>query len=339
MKYPITVDKSVEQDTSIVYGDESIFDYTLTINNDMENPSLKENLEIVDTLPSGMLPYGYELLVNGQNTGLTWEEFVNGYIDQSAEYTTVINNETVKVTRDNGRVVLTWTINGTIPAGGSIVKTYQAQIKLTEDQKNGTAVSFTNTVRVDQAEDSVTVYGGDGSRIAIAKNIYVNINNSDLFASYNVSQIGEDNWTQMQNVKFTIERVDGQPIVASVDDIPEGERANISVSEDCKTLTVNYLTQFTWNADQFYTIPITLEAGKYTIKEIIPTVSDYTLYNSQYRLNGSSSATDYTPDEGFTVTIGDGQTTQISLDNRYRQSGEASVDLQKSVWGIAKSII
>ena len=339
VKYPITVDKSVEQDTSIVYGDESIFDYTLTINNDMENPSLKENLEIVDTLPSGMLPYGYELLVNGQNTGLTWEEFVNGYIDQSAEYTTVINNETVKVTRDNGRVVLTWTINGTIPAGGSIVKTYQAQIKLTEDQKNGTAVSFTNTVRVDQAEDSVTVYGGDGSRIAIAKNIYVNINNSDLFASYNVSQIGEDNWTQMQNVKFTIERVDGQPIVASVDDIPEGERANISVSEDCKTLTVNYLTQFTWNADQFYTIPITLEAGKYTIKEIIPTVSDYTLYNSQYRLNGSSSATDYTPDEGFTVTIGDGQTTQISLDNRYRQSGEASVDLQKSVWGIAKKAL
>ena len=132
----------MSRDTSIVYGDESIFDYTLTINNDMENPSLKENLEIVDTLPSGMLPYGYELLVNGQNTGLTWEEFVNGYIDQSAEYTTVINNETVKVTRDNGRVVLTWTINGTIPAGGSIVKTYQAQIKLTEDQKNGTAVSL-----------------------------------------------------------------------------------------------------------------------------------------------------------------------------------------------------
>lgn len=336
VKYPITVDKSVEQDTSVVYGDGSIFDYTLTINNDAEKPSQKEDLEIVDTLPRGMLPYGYDLLVDGEDTGLTWEEFANGYIDQTAEYTTVINGETVKVSRDNGRVVLTWTINGTIPAGESIVKTYQAQIKMTEDQKNGTTVAYTNTVRVDQAEDSVTVYGGEGSRIAIAKNIYVNIDNRDQFAPYYKDQIGEDNWTQMQNVKFTIEREDGEPIVSSADDIPEEERDNVSVSEDCKTLTVNYLSQFEWNADRFYTIPITLEAGEYTIREIVPTVSDYTLYNSQYRLNGSSSATDYTPEEGFTVTVGEGQTTEISLDNRYRQSGEASVDLQKSVWGIAK---
>lgn len=324
---PITLDKSVQESTSTVYPDKSIFNYTITISNDPENPSDKENFEVVDTLPRGMLPYGYTLSMNNAGTVSTveWSDFANGNINWNATYTTVINNETVKVTRDNGRIVLTWTIAGKIPMDQPIVKTYQAQIILTDDQKNGKVVNYTNTVEMGDLEDSVTVHGGEGSKIKLAKNIYVNLENKDLFAAHNQDKLIDGNWNQMQQIKFVITGED-----------KEGQA--ITFSDGSTELEIQYQDKFNQNPDTFYDIPETLKAGKYTIKEVLPAVSNYTLYNSEYRIDQSSKGTEYEAENGFTFEVENGQTKKISLDNRYRESGVASVDLQKSVWGIAQKM-
>ena len=322
---PITLDKSVKESTSTVYPDKSIFNYTITISNDPENPSDKENFEVVDTLPRGMLPYGY-VLRNDDGEIVEWSDFAVGNFDRQDTYTTEINGETVKVTRgSNGRIVLTWTINGKIPTGQHIVKTYQAQIILEDNQKNGTVVDYTNTVQMGDLEDSVTVHGGKGSKIELAKNIYVTINSQDYFAASNTYRLIEGNWEQMQQIKFVITGVgeDDQPI---------------TFSNESTELEIQYQTKFNNGADNFYTIPETLEPGRYTIKEVLPEVSNYTLYNSEYRIDKASKGTEYIAEKGFSFDVKNGQTKRISLDNRYRESGDASVDIQKSVWGIAQKM-
>lgn len=330
---PITLDKSVQESTSTVYPDKSIFNYTITISNDPNNPSNKENFEVVDTLPRGMLPYGYTLSMNDGGTVSTieWSDFANGNINWNATYTTVINDETVKVTRDNGRIVLTWTINGKIPTDQPVVKTYQAQIILTDDQKNGTVVDYTNTAQMGDLEDSVTVHGGEGCSLKFAKNIYVTENGNDSYAPfmYNDKTLDEDVWNQMKSITFEITGVkeNGEKIL-----FDDGSGNKI------ETLIVDYKKEFTWGGDSFWTLDRTLEPGTYTIKEIVPNVDGYELYDTEYRINGATNGTEYEIENGVQVPIKNGETAQVSLDNRYRKIGDASIDVQKSVWALGTAI-
>lgn len=322
---PIKLDKSVAQDTDTVYPNKSVFDYTITISNDPENPSHKEGFEVTDTLPQGMIPHGYTLIMtkDGTSSPVDWEDFTTGSIDNEAVYTTQINNDTVKVTRNGKRIVLTWTIEGEIPTSDPIVIKYQAQIILTDDQKeDGEVIDYKNTVEMGDLEDSVTVHGGEGCKLAFAKNIYYWADwDAWQLAAWNEDEDFQDSYGQMKQVSFVITGKD--------------QKGNDIVFENGTTqLEIPFQRQFEYGADRFYEIEEKLEPGTYTIKELLPKVDDYTLTASEYRINSESHAKTYDDENGVQITVENGQTATVSLDNYYRESGEASVDIQKSVWGI-----
>ena len=327
---PIKLDKSVAQDTDEVYQDKSVFDYTITISNDPDNPSHKQGFEITDTLPQGMIPYGYPLIKtkDDQSSTVNWEEFANGNIDNGAEYTTEINDETVKVTRNKNKIVLTWTIKGEIPASAPIKITYKAQILLTDKQKeDGNVINYKNTVEMGNLEDSVTVHGGEGCKIEFAKNIYYWAEwDAWRFAAENNDADFAQTYEQMKNVSFVI--------------TGKAQNGDDIVFEDGKKeLHISFQNQFTDKADNFYDIGENLKPGTYTIKEVFPMVDGYALTASEYRINSEKQAKTYDDENGVQVPVKNGQTVTVSLDNYYRKSGEASIDIQKSVWALSKADI
>ena len=71
-----------------------------------------------------------------RNEEVKWADFAANPMDPGVEYRTTINNETVYVTKQENKIVLTWKI-GKIEPGHSISKKYSAQIHLRDDQKGG----------------------------------------------------------------------------------------------------------------------------------------------------------------------------------------------------------
>ena len=68
-------------------------------------------------------------------------------------------------------------------------------------------------------------------------------------------------------------------------------------------------------------------------------VDGYALTASEYRINSEKQAKTYDDENGVQVPVKNGQTVTVSLDNYYRKSGEASIDIQKSVWALSKADI
>ena len=87
--------------------------------------------------------------------------------------------------------------------------------------------------------------------------------------------------------------------------------------------------------NHYFEIPETLEPGTYTIKEVTGDVEGYHLFDTDYKVN-NGNIQDYTADKGIQVTVANGRSAKVLVNNRYRKSADGAVDIQKSVWGMAK---
>ena len=128
IKQPLSLSKTVDKDTNVVYPDGEIFNYTINIYNSQDGPSMKDDHELVDILPEGMYPV-YSLTKGENHESVAWSDFVENPIDTSVEYRIYINEEKVRVTKQGKQVVLTWEI-GKLNPGDSISKKYAAKIHL-----------------------------------------------------------------------------------------------------------------------------------------------------------------------------------------------------------------
>lgn len=180
---PIDLEKTVEQDTNVIYPDKTIFDYKISLKNDTEHPSQNENLQLTDSLPIGMLPVDCTLIQHQKvgtmivDTEISWEDFWQGNISEEAStFTSVIDGRRAEVRKSWNGIVLVWNI-GKMSAGEEITIKYRAQITLTEKQKSeGGQYGFTNRARIDNIRKSVTVYGGEtaepGTSADIQKSVW-----------------------------------------------------------------------------------------------------------------------------------------------------------------------
>ncbi|MBM6948046.1 isopeptide-forming domain-containing fimbrial protein [Mordavella massiliensis] len=334
--YPLELEKIVQQDSSKVYESGSEFDYTITLKNDPEHPSQQESFDLVDTLPEGMIPIDCTLqrIENDSTQNVSWEDFAKDTYQmgnaENVSYSTQINGDQVSVSKTGNQIVLTWHIDGKIEK--SVSKNYRVKLILSEEQQDGEVYDFRNVVTMDDLEASVTVYGGEGCTLEINKNIYFADpdyqNGADTGFIGDIDGKGLDSQNAIDTAKalsFEITGIDeeGQPITFG-----NGE----------KTLIVKYADTGCANQENyFFPIGTTLEPGTYTIKEVFPDMTDtgYELYSAEYVLKGDVVLREY-PSDGVTVTIENGQAKSVILNNTYGPEGEASIDIQKSVFGIAE---
>lgn len=322
IKQPLSLSKTVDKDTNVVYPDETVFNYTISIYNSQDGSSTKDDHELVDILPEGMLPYGCILTKGDRNEEVKWADFAANPMDPGVEYRTTINNETVYVTKQGNKIVLTWKI-GKIEPGHSISKKYSAQIHLRDDQKGGQAIAYTNIVKLGNLNKQVTVYGGEGAKLAIGKNIYVREENWDQFIARWSDLDYPDSADQMKKVAFEITGKDEEGNPITFEDGTTTYRLEINAD--------NYPNQ----ENYYFEIPETLEPGTYTIKEVTGNVNGYHLFDTDYKVN-NGNIQDYTADKGIQVTVANGRSAKVLVNNRYRKSADGAVDIQKSVWGMAK---
>ena len=322
IEQPLKLFKSVEQDTNVVYPDETIFDYRISISNDQNNPSTKDDYELVDILPEGMLPYGCILTEGEGGSTVAWADFAANPVKPDVEYRTTINGDTVYVTKQGNKIVLTWKIGKIVP-GAIVTKTYRAQIHLRDDQKGGQAIAYTNIVKLGNLNKQVTVYGGEGAKLAIGKNIYVREDNWDQFIARWRDPDYPDSADQMKKVAFEITGKDEEGNPITFEDGTTTYRLEINAD--------NYPNE----ENHYFEIPETLEPGTYTIKEVTGDVDGYHLFDTDYKVN-NGNIQDYTADKGIQVTVANGRSAKVLVNNRYRKSADGAVDIQKSVWGMAK---
>ena len=170
IEYPIEITKSVEENTAVAYSSGQIFHYTITVVNNEKYPSEKKNLDLVDTLPQGLLPYpeengdGVLYLANEENeTGevISWSKFAAGEYTGTTGFYTTVDGRKADVTRTTtGQIKLTWHIED-MSQVKTITLTYLAQMTLTEEQQaTGTAYAFKNIATIDNLSSSVIVKGG-----------------------------------------------------------------------------------------------------------------------------------------------------------------------------------
>lgn len=322
IKQPLSLSKTVDKDTNVVYPDETVFNYTISIYNSQDGSSTKDDHELVDILPEGMLPYGCILTKGDRNEEVKWADFAANPMDLGEEYRTTINNETVYVTKQENKIVLTWKI-GKIEPGHSISKKYSAQIHLRDDQKGGQAIAYTNIVKLGNLQKQVTVYGGEGAKLSIGKNIYVREDNWDQFIARWSDPDYPDSADQMKKVAFEITGKDEEGNPITFEDGTTTYRLEINAG--------NYPDQ----ENYYFEIPETLKPGTYTIKEVTGDVEGYHLFDTDYKVN-NGNIQDYTADKGIQVTVANGRSAKVLVNNRYRKSADGAVDIQKSVWGMAK---
>lgn len=179
---PIDLEKTVEQDTSVIYPDKTIFDYKISLKNDKDHPSERENLQLTDSLPTSMFPVDCTLIQHRKegndivDTEISWQDFWQGNIseEESSTFTSVIGGRKAEVRKNWNGIALVWNI-GKMSAGEEITIKYRAQITLTEKQKNeGGQYAFTNWARIDNIRKSVTVYGGEtvGASADLQKSVW-----------------------------------------------------------------------------------------------------------------------------------------------------------------------
>ncbi|MGN0352867.1 MAG: isopeptide-forming domain-containing fimbrial protein [Roseburia sp.] len=309
--YPIELEKTVAQDTNEVYPDGTIFDYTIFVKNDEENPSQKDDLKIRDEMPAGMLPYGYDLIQYNEKDSseeeVSWEDFSDGKLDVwNYKYKTEIDGRWAEVSRKwDGSIVLTWKI-GSLEAGEEIEIHYKAQISVSEDEIG--KIEFTNTVYVGAISKSVTVYGGEP-----VGDIYI-----EKSFDGNTLWYGCELTEEQKNITFTLtgEDKDGNAISQTV---------KLSEFNNAK------------GNGRWHHVFQNLSPGTYTITEENASIPGKVLTTS-YKVDGNSVAnciTDSTEKSGVEVTVKDGKTTEVQINNEYGTG--SSVDLQKSVWAIKQA--
>ncbi len=198
------------------YDNGTLLDYKISISNAKgdEASTYKHHL-LTDTLAAGLsLNYSGNIYTyNGQNpeqdfkdgkvtsvnklseatytdgTKVTLEHFMTKDLDKTGwgPYFIQIDDDIVMVQRENGNyststtygTILTWYI-GKLDEGQTVEKTYQATLKMSDQDSNGKA--YINTVKNGGNEKTVTVYGkkeGAGGYADIKKNVWTIANAPD----------------------------------------------------------------------------------------------------------------------------------------------------------------
>ncbi len=312
--YPLDLEKKVEQDTEVVWGDKTIFDYTVSVENDKEKPSQKEDLEMTDQLPSGMLPVGCTLLqhqtVDNKTVDkeISWEDFAAGEWDREgiSTFTAVVGGREAKVEKTWQGVKLTWWI-GKLAPGEKVEIKYKAQITLTEIQKKeGGQYTFTNTAEVDGLRKSVTVYGGNAvGELYLEKHF-----NGQII--WRGNQI-EEEW---KNITFELTGVDA-------------EGNTITFSDGTQKQTIKFEDFNNVNSGRWSHIFRGIPAGTYTLTETNAEIPGKIL-TTTYQVDTDHSITG----EAGKAVVKEREQTKVIVDNTY---GTGSfVDVQKSVWALEK---
>lgn len=312
--YPLELEKEVEQDTGVIWGDKTIFDYTVSIENEKEHPSEKDNLELADQMPFGMLPVDCALIQRqtiGNSTvekQISWEDFAAGEWDKegTSTFTAVIGGREAKVEKTWQGVKVTWWI-GKLAPGEKVEIAYRAQITLTEDQKKeGGQYAFTNTVSVDELHESVTVYGGNAvGQLYLEKHF-------DGQIIWGTSQIAEE-W---KKITFELTGIDA-------------EGNTITFQDGTQKQTVKFEDFNNVNSGKWSHIFKGLPKGIYTLTE------------TNAEIPGKIRTTTYQVDTDHNVAgeankavVKEREQTRVIVDNTYGTG--RFVDLQKSIWALEK---
>lgn len=329
VKYPISINKEVQsEETKTFYEDGDLFKYTITVTNDSNNPSEKDDHVLVDQLPEGMYPYGYELnrIESGSEpTTVEWNEFVASNYDTSgASFTTIIpiesttqsRNITATVKKVNNAVQLSWDL-GKLDKGEQITVTYKVQLNLVQPGKK----QYTNTATIDGISDSVEITGGqEYGKLTIHKT-FVHSASDGIYTSPRYPDEEE-----LSKIKFTLTGIDknGNPI--SFDNDPTKLERIITWDQFTETPYeyAQYNMKWLEGDSKLENLPI----GTYTIKEeeysngkiIKP---DWFGTNDLYQTSGWE----------FTFEITSGSNKITVRDSEYEPE---VVNLQKSVYEIAK---
>ena len=321
VKDPIEITKTVDKDTSKVYPDGQIFNYTITLKNDKSNPNSVKNQYLTDQLPSGMILDNSIPLKKqeaGGETTVSWEDFYNntsGIREQNTKFYATFGEKTAEVTFENSGITLKWKIDELKP-DESVTIEYPAKIILTEEQKNnGGSYEFTNTVKYLERSKSVTVYGGsEKGKLYLQKTF-------DGKCPY----LEENYQAKYPDITFTIlgKNSSGESIYSN-------------------TVKFSDFTKQEWNSWKLGYAFDDLPVGSYTITESnadIQGKNRVTTYKVKIvsadgkDLEGENSIESFenaTP-EVFDCTSS-GKASKVTVDNVYTEP--KTVDLQKSVWGI-----
>lgn len=341
IKDPISLDKTVDEDTSKVYPDGQVFNYTITLKNDENNPNSVKNQYLTDELPTGMILLDENAPLQKKNpqgevTSVRWEDFYNNtdniWYNGNYVFTASIGGKQAEVVFDTSRngITLRWLIDKLKP-GDSVSVKYQAKISLSQQQKdNGGSYPFTNKVKYLERSDSVTVYGG-----AEKGKLYLQKTFNDGFLPYGDStdKKGKKYIETYGNLTFTLsgKNADGSSIIF----------------DNGKSEIVVRFSEFTgqrWNGwklgYEFNDLPV----GDYTIVESNADVEGKnrtTTYKVEIvKEDGTSlpgenevSSSENASPKVFDFTSS-GKVSRVTVDNKYTDIKVAAVDLQKSVWGI-----
>lgn len=328
VEYPLSIDKKVEEGEEGTYDTEQVLNYSITINNAAgDKASQKDNLELTDVLPPGMMPYNYKLytLIEAKSLGniktedlqsaeTDWKTYLTNTTDRDVYYT-IINDEVVRVQKDRQAIgdnlwgaKLTWYI-GKMDPGKSITKKYQTQIYMTPKQlAAGGKISYTNTATIDDRNDSVTVYGESATGVLNLKKtlaggtqISETVHNNRGSIAFKVTCVDEDG-----NLKLK----DGKPVYE-------------------KTFTLNDFDEkrIDWPEKTYeYTLKVgSLPYGKYKVEET--NAGKFTGYTSTITVNDAEK-------NNTTVEFDkDNRSQQVDIVNKYVTTG-GKIDIQKSVWSI-----
>ena len=326
IKDPITVDKTVDEDTSKVYPDGQEFNYTITLKNDESNPNSVKDQYLTDELPTGMIlgdsiPLTKE--VNGTKSLVSWTDFYNGTVrDGNATFTAQFGERTAIVTFESNRIVLKWLISELKP-GETVTIKYPAKILLTDEQKkNGGSYPFTNTVKYLERPKTVTVYGGsEKGKLYLQKTF-------NGYSPYNSERTYIDKYP---NITFTLTGKKSN-----------GEAIQFEDGTYSKVVKYSEFISPSWdNSHWGYTFD-NLPVGDYTIEETNADVEGKnrtTTYKVKVvKEDGSDweGENESTSSENATAKVYDsastGKVSKVIVDNKYEDP--KSVDLQKSVWAI-----
>lgn len=311
---PIELNKSVEQDTNAVYPDKTIFDYTISIQNDREHPSEKDDLELTDQLPKGMLPVDCTLIQHQKKDGavfdkeVSWENFWAGNYDKNGEssFTSIIGGRKAEVEKGWNGIRLTWKI-GKLNAGEIVKLVYRAQVTLTEEQKEeGGRYDFTNMAYADGISKSVTVHAGKAvGELYLEKNF-----NGQIL--WNGTSLTEE----QKQIIFELTGIDaeGNPVTFS-DGTQKQTVALADFNNGCSGR---------WS-HVFRNLPV----GTYTVIEKNAEAEGKTL-TVTYQVDANHSVAGK-PNQ---AVIKNQEQARMLVNNVYGTG--ASVDLQKSVWALKK---
>ncbi len=312
--YPLELEKIVEQDTSVVWEDNTIFDYTVSIQNEKEHPSEKEDLELTDQMSSGMLPVDCRLIqhqtIDNQTweKEISWEDFASDKYDKNGHstFTAVVGGREAKVEKNWQGVKLTWWI-GKLAPGETVTIAYHAQISLTEAQKKeGGRYGFTNTASIDGLHKSVTVYGGvEVGQLYLEKHF-----NGETI--WNGSSIKEE-WKKITFELTGIDK-DGNPIT-----FRDGTQKQAVKFEDFNNVDSGVWSHIFWD----------LPAGTYTLTETNGDIAGK-IRTTTYQVDADHSV----EGEVNQAVVRGQEQTRVIVDNTYGTG--KSVDVQKSVWALKK---